>query len=279
MSATTFPTRIHFFILLLLFICGQLTAAIVVIALSAIVGNPPGGGVPDWSIPLLGILGTGPAVVYAWRQAGKPRMKLRAAEVSSARTLFPILLATLLISFGVGALTGYLPTSEYMPQIGESLTPGVGMFIGVVLIAPLVEEVLCRGILLSSLLKTRSPRTSILLSALFFGILHLNPAHVVAASALGLVLGYVYYRTRSLTLVVILHGFNNLVAYLGGVARLGDETMQELSGAAVVVPSAIVAGFVGWRILVWALDKHYSSTTDAKQDSPSELAPVPVRVE
>ncbi len=212
-----------------------------------------------------------PIMIYAWRQAGRPPVKLQFSQCFPVRTTAPLLLATLLIAFCSGILAGYLPMAEYIPQVGENLRPGIGMFISIVFIAPVLEEVLCRGILLPALLRTRSPRTSIIVSAVVFGLMHLNPAHVIAATLVGLVLGYVYYRTRSLALVVSLHAVNNLLSYVGGVLETGAESAPGAPETVAQLALAPLAGYFGVRLLRWALDQ--------RVEAPAELQPVPVRVD
>ncbi|MDV5105873.1 CPBP family intramembrane glutamic endopeptidase [Clostridium perfringens] len=53
-----------------------------------------------------------------------------------------------------------------------------------------------------------------ILSGLLFGLFHREPVQVVYASILGIILGFVYSKTRSLPLVIFMHMLNNLVATL-----------------------------------------------------------------
>lgn len=79
-------------------------------------------------------------------------------------------------------------------------------------IAPLFEELVFRGFLLTWLRNvTRSPWLAILLSGAAFGLIHHPQWHLVPAlAALGILLGYLYARTGSLTLVVLFHAIFNL---------------------------------------------------------------------
>jgi membrane protease YdiL (CAAX protease family) len=80
------------------------------------------------------------------------------------------------------------------------------------LIAPFFEEVLFRGLLLSWLRKaSRSIWLAIVLTALAFGLNHSPQWHLVPAlTALGLMQGYLYARTRSLSLAILFHVVFNL---------------------------------------------------------------------
>jgi uncharacterized protein len=75
--------------------------------------------------------------------------------------------------------------------------------------APLFEEYLFRGFLLTSLTRYFSGWQSIALSALIFAIAHLSVSEILPLATLGMVLGYVYQRTGSLLASMLLHGLWN----------------------------------------------------------------------
>ena len=56
------------------------------------------------------------------------------------------------------------------------------------------------------------PRNAIIISALVFGLVHFNPWQFIGAFLLGLVLGVVYFKTKSLLMPILLHFFNNTIA-------------------------------------------------------------------
>ncbi len=86
------------------------------------------------------------------------------------------------------------------------------IFVFGVFLAPILEEIICRKILIDTFLRNYSPAISIIFSALIFGILHFNPPNIVAAFSGGIILGWMYFRTKSLTITIIYHSFNNLLA-------------------------------------------------------------------
>ena len=55
------------------------------------------------------------------------------------------------------------------------------------------------------------PRNAIIISALVFGIVHFNPWQFIGAFLLGIVLGVVYFKTKSLLMSIFLHFFNNTI--------------------------------------------------------------------
>lgn len=83
-----------------------------------------------------------------------------------------------------------------------------------VVIAPLTEELVFRGLILRGLLGRWRPAAAITASALLFAATHLNPAQAPVAMLLGLLLGWIYARTRSLGLCVVGHALNNASTYV-----------------------------------------------------------------
>lgn len=83
------------------------------------------------------------------------------------------------------------------------------------LFAPLVEELVFRGAVLRELLRwKRNPWIGIAISAALFAIIHMNPAQMPHAFLIGLLLGWMYYRTDSIVPGVVYHWVNNTVAYV-----------------------------------------------------------------
>lgn len=102
----------------------------------------------------------------------------------------------------------HLPNSKDENFIELSRNLGVALLVGAVAV-PLLEELLFRGVILSGLLRSQRPWVAIGQSALLFGLIHFNPAQSVSTALVGLLLGWLYYRTRSLGLCIALHALNN----------------------------------------------------------------------
>jgi len=92
---------------------------------------------------------------------------------------------------------------------------GLPLVPALVVAAPLAEEFIFRGFLLPGLLGSRlGPTGAIGITALAFGSLHIqyDVYGFAAVVACGVLFGWVRWRTGSLWLCVLLHGFMNLVA-------------------------------------------------------------------
>lgn len=96
----------------------------------------------------------------------------------------------------------------------EMFTKDFFSIVTIVIAAPILEEILCRGIVLRGLLKNYAPRYAILFSAVFFAALHMNPWQAVPAFFAGLFMGWVYYKTQSIIPGMIIHAINNGIAVL-----------------------------------------------------------------
>ncbi len=130
----------------------------------------------------------------------------------------------------VSPIVNLIPMSESIKQmfLEFSNLKGIFSFIAVVIAAPILEELIFRGIILDGLLRRYSPVKSILLSSVLFGIIHLNPWQFISAMTLGIFSGWVYYRTNKLILSIIIHSANNLFA-ISGIYFMDSETMPDES--------------------------------------------------
>eukprot|EP00959_Pyramimonas_sp_CCMP1952_P107615 2249896-Pyramimonas_sp.AAC.1 len=82
-------------------------------------------------------------------------------------------------------------------------------------LAPVLEETIFRGFLLTSLTKYMPNSGAIVLSSLVFACAHFAPKDAPQLFALGLVLGTVYTRTRNLLSPMLVHSlWNSLVLLL-----------------------------------------------------------------
>ena len=106
----------------------------------------------------------------------------------------------------------------------------------VVIIGPIVEEVVFRKVLIDRL-GVYGDRRAIFVSAIAFGFFHGNPEQLFYATALGIIFGYVYAKTRKIIYPIILHMLINL---LGSVpAILLSEILAEME---TITEEAAISG-------------------------------------
>ena len=146
----------------------------------------------------------------------------------------------------------YLPDTEgsLMEQLEKMLEGPLWVnLITMCIMAPIMEEWLCRGVILRGLLNYKhrnnleseerargmSPALAIVISAIFFAAIHGNVWQGVTAFAIGCLFGYVYYKTGSLKLTILMHCANNTLAVLS--QKFGSEEMADAKSLVDVLPA------------------------------------------
>ena len=121
---------------------------------------------------------------------------------------------------------------ENTQQIITSMMKEPWGYVAVGILAPLAEEVVFRGAILRTLLGIMSKKNhwvAIMISAAIFGIVHANLAQFINALLMGLILGWMYYRTGSLVPGILLHWVNNTMAYvLANIMPQSDGKLIDL---------------------------------------------------
>lgn len=168
--------------------------------------------------------------------------------------------------FGIVALD-LLTELMAIPNLMEEQMMAICMspwgVVAIALAAPVGEEMLFRwGIMGHMLHSNRGVMESVFVSALLFGLIHMNPAQVFFATAMGILLGMLYWKTGNILLPILLHMANNSVACLQ-VWLLGDEASnysmvnsiggQGVAWAMVAVCSVLCIG------LMWSYAKSKQS--------------------
>ncbi len=102
----------------------------------------------------------------------------------------------------------------YFQPLGDLAAHPFSAPFALIVVAAVTEEFVFRGLVLRGLLDRTSPARAITISAALFAIMHLNPWQTPTALLIGILLGWVYWRTRSLALCVAGHAFHNGVNLL-----------------------------------------------------------------
>lgn len=137
------------------------------------------------------------------------------------------------------------------------------IFVVISVLAPLVEEIIFRGVLIERLGLKYGYTKAVFISSFLFGVLH---ADVVGAFLFGVVLSVVYLKTRSLLLPFLIHAANNAAATLTIFFQDRFDTESWLTlepylqHAWIGILIFLTAAF--W--LAWYLKQNWSSVTDLK---------------
>jgi len=113
----------------------------------------------------------------------------------------------------------FIPPPEIFLQYLESLraqtmTDWMLLFLGVVVIAAVSEEILFRGFLQVSLEKKGDVTRAVLLSSISWTIIHINPYWAIQIFITGVILGFLAWRTDSVYPPMIVHATNNFLSLL-----------------------------------------------------------------
>jgi len=187
------------------------------------------------------------AAWFFYRKIGLP------TTAFSWKATFPklIILGTILlfcISYLIEEIITYLPGYEAMLadylQMFEGISP-MALLVGGVIVGPICEEIIFRGVILEGLSKKYSATMAIVFSALIFGLIHLQPLQIFGAFFAGLVLGWIYLKTQSLWVVIALHVVNNAFSFLLGDAA-AESTRTLIGNDALYAGSFVAAALIAY---------------------------------
>lgn len=189
--------------------------------------------------------------IYLWKAGYISTQKSTWSPVS-VPYLLGSALAILTCGFLLSALMGLL---DWIPNIMEQsfdiLQSGWGGILTIVIIGPVLEELLFRGAITKALLQQYDPPKAIFISALLFGIIHINPAQIIPAFLIGILLAWTYYKTGSLIPGIFMHILNNSLSVYISYKYPDAEHMDDLisgtpyllvlSGAVLLLIGSILA--------------------------------------
>ena len=169
------------------------------------------------------------------------------------------LLFSLALSFGVVLISSELniiidsifPIPDSFLNLDSFLLPEnpfslILVFLTVVVVAPIGEEMVFRGFLQRFLEKSWSDITrAILVSSLFFTLIHFNPYWAIQIYLMGLILGYLSWLTKSIYPSILLHMSINGTSML--LIFLGEGAEKSLLWKGHIHPILLAVGiFTAW---------------------------------
>lgn len=86
--------------------------------------------------------------------------------------------------------------------------------LGALILAPILEEIVFRNILLNSLLNSHSKNKSIIISSLLFAFVHGSPYQIIFTTIIGLFLGAIYAKEKNIGYTIMLHFFANFFVFI-----------------------------------------------------------------
>ena len=155
--------------------------------------------------------------------------------------IFTVFYAELGVAAGIRYLCLYFSNLFFPQQVEQLITEAelpiaynatiLLTFITVVIIAPITEEFIFRGILLHRWSSKWGIAVGIVASSVLFGLVHGDifiPERIFG----GAIYAILYLKTKSLMVPIVLHAVNNLIAFLGTVVAdfIPDQEQYDISG-------------------------------------------------
>ena len=174
------------------------------------------------------VVAFGLVIVGATRRSGVGFRETCPLPAASARVLFltaVLILGTAILLSEVDNLTRLVfPPPAVLAEAFEGLLDTrarpISSFFLLVVVAPVTEEVLFRGLILRGFLANYSKRRAILLSALLFAVMHTNPWQFIATFVAGVLLAWLLIETGSLIPCLFAHAVANGTAWLAGLTTV-----------------------------------------------------------
>lgn len=229
-----------------------------------------------------------PVAFFIWRRSvtfknrGEAPVSLNAPQFGSLNAVVTIALVAVLtfcVIVLMEPLERLIPESDALKQIFYILRQHpVNTALSLCIAAPVLEEIVCRGYMMRGMLQYIKPWQAIVISAFLFAAIHGNLAQGVTAFILGILLGWVYYRTGSLLLSMMIHFIVNtsstVIALIPSIPE--DASLQSIM--ANTHPECdyyLLLGFcaVLLVVIVWILHKNLPSSTSLKPICPDPVAP------
>lgn len=205
----------------------------------------PGLYVTEWLLIL------GPPLVLLWRKKVDFKKALTLQQPKSSHILFGVVsgIGIYFVMLGLfyvfEGILGPYPTVEFLekafPTTWLNFIPWV-LAMGVS--AGICEEALFRGFIQNGLQNYWGPVKAVVITAVLFGLFHLDPWRTPSAILLGLLAGYLLVRTRSLYAPIVLHATSNtlgqVLAFTDNLPQTNDQWVMALSMSAVLIIAVLV---------------------------------------
>lgn len=205
------------------------------------------------------VLGYALVIIYLWKNnelGNKERYHIPHKRYMIAS--FIAALGLIIVNDYVGQFLPDLPEKQKM--IMQSIIQNPLGIIIVSLIGPIMEELIFRGSIFEALRQKKGKWATILISALLFGLFHLNFPQGIFALFTGILLGWITWTTSSIIPALVIHILNNSAAMIVQQFNTLEKTTADYLGQS----AAIVIFFAGILLLVgsiYSIRKYHQSNS------------------
>ncbi len=142
--------------------------------------------------------------------------------------LFAMLSANFFVSFLTLFMPGFMIESYSDTKNIIDNAPGSLQVIASVILAPIVEELIFRGLIYNRLKRMTSLKVAAVISAVLFGAFHMNWLQAPYAFVIGLLCVFIYEKYQTIFASIFFHGMANMFSVLsmyvlGGGGESSDQ--------------------------------------------------------
>ena len=190
-------------------------------------------------------------------------------------TFFQTILLVIVVSpmsMFANVLSQFIVPNVMVQSVDQFASESVGLtLVATVLCAPVVEEIVCRGFFTNRINKTMSFTAAAIISALMFGLLHMNINQFCYATVLGLIFAYTNRASGSIFTSMIMHivfnGYNMALLFMlnwamkqvgmdfAEAAEAGRANTSSMITSAVVTGVLAIGSFFLTRVILKSIAK------------------------
>lgn len=177
-----------------------------------------------------------PMLIYCRHK--KIRLYQKISGISTLQLISVGLILNLIVSVVIELLPDSLTTSQYDQltslALGDSF---ILTFLSSAILTPIIEELIFRFGICGLAYKEANEKKAIIVSSLLFGLAHMNPIQSTYAFLLGLVLAYVFVKSKNILPSTLMH-----------ITINGSSILYEyFNHVAVIIIGLIIVGVTGYE--------------------------------
>lgn len=149
------------------------------------------------------------------------------------------------------SMTGLFQSSFDAMEQSLSFVGDSNVFVSILVIgivAPFTEELMFRGAIFKTLSKSMPITAVIILQGVLFGVYHMNLVQGMYATLLGILFGYVTYKTKSLWPAIIMHMVNNTVSTIA--PSIVGENLDSTFAVIMLLIIGFIITFAGTVLII-----------------------------
>lgn len=245
-----------FYQALILVVIAGIIPAIIVLGINALEGILP--WIKSWTMFIVYFLSFGIVLLIAQKWWRVDRFDSKKVNVVVYLLLVPMIMALAVV---VESVVSQIPMPEDIQKMFEQMVQlNLQGYLTVGIAAPILEELIFRGVILKMFLKRYTPSKAIVLSSVIFGIAHLNPWQFVGAFIIGLFIGWIYWKTNSIWPGIFMHFTNNSLSfYLAKKYESINITFYDIIGNTTYYISLIIICLLICYSIYMILNKYFET--------------------